>query len=119
MDDDELLATFAQNGVSPEQLAIIRQTQKSQQKLNAVPEVQPANLLIVTLFHTVAQYWIMAGMEGQRIALDPVMVETRASKILWYQELDKRSMELVWQGLDVMARTCATVWKEQKQRQNR
>jgi hypothetical protein len=117
MDEDELLSTFIENGASPEQIASIRQAQKNQRKLDAAPEIQPANVLIVVLFHTVAQYWIMAGMEGQRIALDPVMVETRASKILWYQKLDKRSMEIVWQGLDVMARACTAVWNEQKKRQ--
>ena len=53
-------------------------------------------------------------MEGQKVGLDPVMVEARASKIVWYQELDAHTKEWVWRGLDVMANMCIKTWHDEK-----
>ncbi|WP_102798972.1 hypothetical protein [Bowmanella denitrificans] len=80
---------------------------------DAQPSVQPANLLIVSLFMQVNKYWYRAGMEGRPTYLDPVAVEQRASKLRWYQGLTDEMREWVWDGLDAMANTALDVWREQ------
>ena len=77
-------------------------------------EIQPGNWLTVALFFTVCRYWVRAGMEGRPVHLDPLRVEARANKLVWYKSLDDESMERLWAGLEVMELACLSAWREKK-----
>jgi len=86
-----------------------------QQDKEQVPDIQPANYLIVELFFSVAKYFDRVGMEATPVCLDPLKVEARASKLRWYKQLDEASMETLWHGLDVMESECLSAWHEQRE----
>jgi hypothetical protein len=86
-----------------------------QQSSEKIPDIQPANFLIVELFFNVAKFFDRVGMEATPICLDPLKVETRAAKNRWYKQLDEQSMETLWHGLDVMENECLSAWYKQRQ----
>lgn len=80
---------------------------------NTLPEIQPANALIVHLFFAAATQWNYAGMAGVRTGLSYPAVELRASKVPDYAGLPLELQSLVWDGISVMERTCLNVWSKQ------
>jgi hypothetical protein len=120
MNDTLLGETLKSMGVDDEEIKEVIITQKADRNAeddsHKMPDVQPANLAIVELFLTVAKYWERAGMEAIQLYLDPLKVEARASKLVWYKTLDDHMKELLWFGLDMMENTCLTTWAEHKKR---
>lgn len=93
--------------------AAIREQQAIKQP-DAIPDIQPANLLIASLFFSVSRYWCRAGMEAQPMYLDPAAIQTRANHLTWYQGITSEEKERVWDGLEVMENACLQAWAEQK-----
>jgi hypothetical protein len=112
MDHELELETLRDSGVDDADIAQVAKAQEQNRIQQASPDIQPANFLTLQLFNLCSRYWIRAGMEGKPVGLDPLMVEHRASKLRWYQQLDGEAMEWLWDGLDVMANTCLQVWRE-------
>jgi len=117
MGKDTFAKTLESMGVSSEDIAkaITAQYPSSAKAQDELPEIQPANTIIVQLFFIVAKYWERIGMEATPICLDPIKVEARASKLRWYRGLDDKTLELVWEGLDVMETACLQAWHEQRE----
>lgn len=81
---------------------------------NAMPDIQPGNLATVELFFVVGKYWERAGMEAIQLCLDPVKVECRANKLVWYKTLTPLLQERLWDGLDIMENACLNAWAEHR-----
>lgn len=119
MSDTLLGETFRNMNVSDEEVKEALSAQEAMRNsandsADKMPEIQPGNLAIVELFFTVGKYWERAGMEAIQLCLDPVKVETRANKLVWYKRLDDPTQELLWYGLDIMENACLTAWSEQR-----
>jgi len=114
MSEQEERQALENMGIDDAQISQVIEEQTAVKQPGTMPDIQPANLLIVSLFFSVFRYWCRAGMEAQPIYLDPVAIETRASKLVWYQGLEAEEKQRVWDGLEVMENTCLKVWAEQK-----
>jgi len=116
MGKDTFTQTLKNIGASAAEISQAVTAQYPQQQDNEqIPDIQPANYLIVELFFSVAKYFERVGMEATPVCLDPLKVETRASKIAWYKKLDEKSMETLWYGLDVMESECLQAWSQQRE----
>lgn len=117
MGKDTFTQTLKNIGASAEEIsqAVAVQYPQHEQNNEYIPDIQPANYLIVELFFTVAKYFNRVGMEATPVCLDPLKVEARASKIAWYKQLDETSMETLWHGLDVIESECLIAWHEQRE----
>lgn len=78
-----------------------------------MPDVQPANQLIVELFFKCATQWNYAGMAGARTGLNYQAVDVRTKTVPEYTELEPELQSKVWDGLSVMEQACLKVWSEQ------
>lgn len=119
MGDTLLGETFRNMNISDEEVKEVLAAQEANgsnayDSANEMPEIQPGNLAIVELFFTVGKYWERAGMEAIQLCLDPVKVETRANKLVWYKRLDDPTQELLWYGLDIMENACLSAWSEHR-----
>lgn len=115
---NELAETLRENGVDEAEVTAILAVEMENQKhipSSDAPEIQPGNALIVKLFFAVARYWEYAGMDCQRVYLNPVYVEARAKKFSWYHALEPQLIEKLWWGLDVMEQVALKTWREAQQ----
>jgi len=117
MGKESFAKTLESMGVSSDDIAqaIKVQFPLSDEDQDKFPEIQPANVIIVQLFFLVAKYWERIGMEAIAVCLDPIKVESRASKLRWYKQLDDDALELIWDGLDVMETACLQAWHKQRE----
>lgn len=88
-------------------MSLVNKVQKTR---DYIPEIQPANELIVSLFFDVATQWRYAGMSGTRTGLDYTAVSARISINPDYASLPHHLKNQVWDGLKTMEVAALSQW---------